>query len=89
MDIPLGFGQVGRPPVLVLVSGYSRVITAVMLPSRRAEDVLAGHWRLLSGWGRVPKALVWDNEAAVGAWRGGKPQLTEAMAGFVAVSVSR
>ncbi|MFI5593642.1 IS21 family transposase [Amycolatopsis sp. NPDC051758] len=81
-DVPLGFGQTGRPPVLVLVSGYSRMITAVMLPSRQSPDLLAGHWRLLSGWGRVPKALVWDNESAIGQWRGGKPQLTEAMNAF-------
>lgn len=82
VDIPLGFGQVGRPPVLVMVSGYSRVIAGRMLPSRQSPDLLAGHWALISGWGRVPKALVWDNEAAVGQWRGGKPQLTEAMNAF-------
>jgi transposase len=81
-DIPLGFGQLGRPPVLVLVSGYSRVITARMLPSRQSPDLLAGHWALISRWGRVPKALVWDNESAVGQWRGGKPVLTEAMNAF-------
>jgi transposase len=81
-DVPLGWGQAGRPPVLVMVSGYSRVIAAVMIPSRRAEDLLAGHWRLISGWGRAPRALVWDNEGAVGSWRGGRPQLTEAMSGF-------
>jgi len=82
VDVPLGFGQAGRPPVLVMVSGYSRVIAAVMIPSRAAPDLLAGHWRLISGWGRVPKALVWDNEGAVGAWRGGRPQLSEAMNSF-------
>jgi transposase len=82
VDVPLGFGQAGRPPVLVMVSGYSRMITAAMLPSRRSADLLAGHWALISGWGRVPKALVWDNESAVGQWRGGKPQLTEAMNAF-------
>jgi transposase len=81
-DVPLGFGQTGRPPVLVLVSGYSRMITAVMLPSRQSPDLLAGQWALISGWGRVPKALVWDNESAVGQWRGGKPQLTELMNAF-------
>lgn len=81
-DVPLGFGQTGRPPVLVVVSGYSRMIAAVMLPSRQSPDLLAGHWRLLSGWARVPKALVWDNESAIGQWRGGKPQLTEAMNAF-------
>ena len=65
-----------------MVSGYSRMIAARMLPSRQSPDLLAGHWALISGWGRVPKALVWDNEAAVGQWRAGKPQLTEAMNAF-------
>jgi transposase len=82
VDIPLGSGQVGRPPVLVMVSGYSRVMTARMLPSRQSEDLLAGHWALISGWGRVPRILVWDNESAVGQWRGGKPQLTASMNAF-------
>jgi transposase len=82
VDIPLGFGQVGRLPVLVMVSGYSRMIAAVMLPSRQSADLLAGHWRLITGWGRVPKALVWDNESAIGSWRGGRPVLTEAMNAF-------
>ena len=53
-----------------------------MIPSRQGEDLLAGHWALLSGWGAVPKVLVWDNESAVGSWRAGRPQLTEAMQGF-------
>jgi len=65
-----------------MVSGYSRIITAVMLPSRQSPDLLAGHWELLRQWGRVPKALVWDNESAVGQWRAGRPQLTEAMNAF-------
>ncbi len=81
-QVPLGWGQAGRPPVLVMVSGYSRMIAAVMIPSRNAADLLAGHWQLISGWGRTPKALVWDNEGAVGSWRAGRPQLTEAMNGF-------
>jgi transposase len=82
VDVPLGSGQVGRPPVLVMVSGYSRVMTARMIPSRQGPDLLAGHWALISGWGRVPRALVWDNESAVGQWRAGRPQLTEAMNAF-------
>jgi transposase len=81
-DVPLGAGQAGRPPVLVMVSGYSRVMTARMIPSRQAPDLLAGHWALLSGLGAVPRSLVWDNESAVGQWRGGRPVLTEAMNGF-------
>jgi transposase len=81
-DVPLGSGQAGRPPVLVMVCGYSRVMTARMIPSRQSPDLLAGHWALISGLGAVPRALVWDNESAVGQWRAGKPVLTEAMNGF-------
>ncbi|MEH1170130.1 IS21 family transposase [Micromonospora sp. CPCC 205539] len=81
-DVTLGFGQVSRPPVLVMVSGYSRWLSAVMIPSRQSPDLLAGHWTLISGWDRTPKALVWDNESAVGQWRAGRPQLTEAMNAF-------
>jgi transposase len=82
VDIPVGYDQLTRPPVLVMVSGYSRIITACMIPSRQSEDLLAAHWALLSGWGAVPRALVWDNESAVGSWREGRPVLTEAMQGF-------
>jgi transposase len=81
-DVPLGFGQVGRPPVLVMVCGYSRWLSATMIPTRQAPDLLDGHWTLLSRLGAAPKALVWDNESAVGQWRGGKPQLTETMNAF-------
>lgn len=81
-DVPVDAGQVARPPVLVLVSGFSRIITARMLPSRQSPDLLAGHWELIRGWGRVPRALVWDNESAVGRWRAGRPELTESMNAF-------
>jgi transposase len=81
-DVPLGFGQVGHPPVLVMVAGYSRIINAVMIPTRQSPDLLAGQWQLLHAWGRVPRILVWDNESAVGQWRAGRPQLTEAMNAF-------
>ncbi len=65
VDIPLGFGHVGRPPVLVIVTGYSRIIAAVMIPTRQSPDLLAGRWELISGWDRVPRVLVWNNESAV------------------------
>jgi transposase len=81
-DVPLGAGQVGRPPVLVMVAGYSRWLSALLLPSRQASDLSAGHWQLLQGLGGVPRALVWDNEAAVGSWRAGRPRLTAEFGGF-------
>lgn len=74
--IPLGAGQAGSPPVLVMVSGYSRWLMARMIPSRAAGDLFAGMWGLLRTLGAVPKTLVWDNEGAVGQWKGGRPQLT-------------
>ncbi|MEU1593102.1 IS21 family transposase [Streptomyces sp. NPDC005708] len=84
VDIPLGYGQAGRPPVLVMVSGYSRMITARMLPSRRTSDLIDGHWRLLTGWQAVPKRLVWDNEAGVG-----KGRLTSEFAAFAGLLATR
>ena len=70
VKVPLGHGQMGSPPVLVMVASFSRFITATMIPSRTTADLLAGHWRLLSGLGAVPGRLVWDNEPGVG--RGAK-----------------
>lgn len=66
-SIPLGAGQVGTPPVLVIVASYSRFLTARMLPSRTSEDLVAGMWSLLADQlGAVPRRLVWDNEAGIG-----------------------
>jgi transposase len=57
-------------------------MTAVLLPSRQAPDLIAGHWLLLQRLGAVPKALVWDNESAVGSWREGRPKLTDQFEAF-------
>jgi transposase len=65
--IPLGGGQVDAPPVLVMVSSFSRFITAAMIPSRQTPDLVAGMWSLLAGqFGAVPRRLLWDNETGVG-----------------------
>lgn len=53
-------------PVLVMVLGFSRFITAMMIPSRQGGDILSGMWALISQLGRVPKTLLWDREAAIG-----------------------
>jgi len=45
---------------------YSRFLTATMIPSRQAGDLLSGMWSLIAGIGRVTKTLVWDREAAIG-----------------------
>jgi transposase len=77
--IPAGFGQergATRLPVLTMVSGYSRWLSAVLVPSRHAADLFAGWWQLIAALGGVPRALVWDGEGAIGRWRAGKPELT-------------
>ena len=52
--LPVGFGQVRtatRLPVLTMVTGYSRWLSAVLIPSRQAEDLFAGWWQLIVGAG--------------------------------------
>ena len=73
--VPLGHGTTvaageSVPPVLVMASGYSRWMLGLMIPSRHAEDLVLGTWRLLQQLGGVPGQLVWDNEGGVGKFRG-------------------
>ena len=76
--IPVGSGQEQVLPVLAMTSGFSKMTAAVMIPSRQGGDILAGMWALVSGWGKVPRALVWDRESAIG----GKGKLTVEAASF-------
>jgi transposase len=79
VSIPVGCGQARRPaqlPVLTMITGYARWLSAVLIPSRCAEDLFAGWWQLIEGLGAVPRALVWDGEGAIGRWRAGRPELT-------------
>ncbi len=83
--IPVGFGQAAMLPVLVMTLTFSRFLTAVMLPSRQAGDLLAGMWQLISQVGAVSKTLVWDREAAIG----GKGKVTAAAAAFAGTLATR
>lgn len=40
--VPLGCGQWGGPPMLVVVASYSRFAGGIMLPARSTGDLLAG-----------------------------------------------
>jgi transposase len=69
ITVPVGCGQVRTAkqlPVLTMVSGYSRWASAVLIPTRNAEDLFAGWWQLISALGAVPRLLVWDGEGAIG-----------------------
>jgi transposase len=84
-EIPAGSGQVRsakRLPVLTMVSGYSRWASALLIPSRSAEDLFAGCWQLISQLGAVPRLLVWDGEGAAGRHRAGRSELTAGCQAF-------
>ena len=83
--LPVGFGQTRtatQMPVLSMITGYARWALALLLPSRRLEDLYAGWWQLLQQLGAVPRVLVWNGEAAVGRWRPRQPELTAACQAF-------
>jgi transposase len=77
--LPVGCGQVRTAtqlPVLTMVTGYSRWLSGLLIPSRSSEDLFAGWWQHLGSLGAVPRVLVWDGEGAVGRWRAGRSELT-------------
>lgn len=76
--IPVGGGQQRILPVLAMTCGYSRITDAMMIPSRKAGDILAGMWEATTGWGACPRTLVWDRESGIG----GTGKLTAEAAGF-------
>jgi transposase len=79
VTLPAGFGQFresAQLPVLTMACGYSRWLSAVLIPSRHAQDLFAGWWQLIERLGAVPRVLVWDGEGAIGRWRGGRSELT-------------
>lgn len=93
VQVPAGFGQVRAAkelPVLTMVCGYSRWASALLVPSRHAEDLFAGWWAEIEALGAVPRTLVWDGEGAIGRWRGRRSELTaecQAFRGTLAASV--
>jgi transposase len=85
IELPVGFGQTRRPaqlPVLTMVTGYSRWLSALLIPTRTAADLFAGWWQLITQLGAVPRVLVWDGEGAIGRWRAGRVELTADCQGF-------
>jgi hypothetical protein len=65
--------------------GFSKFMTATMIPTRQAGDILSGMWSLIHGIGRVTKTLVWDREAAIG----GTGKVTAPAAAFAGTLATR
>lgn len=86
VKIPVGAGQTrsaSQLPVLVMVTGYSRWMSAVLIPSRRAEDLLAGWWQLINELEAVPHSLIWHYEDAIGQETDGAPWITDECRRFI------
>lgn len=85
ITLPIDHGHVRtatKLPVLTMTCGYSRWFSALLIPTRGAEDLFAGWWHLIVGLGAVPRVLVWDGEGAIGRWRHRKVELTQECQGF-------
>lgn len=85
ITLPVDHGQSRTPtklPVLTMSCGYSRWLSARLVPTRGAEDLFAGWWQLIDQLGAVPRVLVWDGEGAVGRWRHRRSELTQDCQGF-------
>lgn len=83
--IPVAPAQERMLPVLVMTLGFSRFMSAQMIPSRQAGDILAGMWSVISALGKVPKTLVWDRESAIG----GTGKVTVPAAAFAGTLATR
>ena len=82
VPIPVGFRQVRKLWTVVGVSGHSRLIGALMVPSRAAHNVLAGMLHVIGEFGAVPPKAVWDQEGCIGRIRQGKQVLTAEFQSF-------
>jgi O-antigen/teichoic acid export membrane protein len=79
IEIPVGFGQTRstlKLPVLTMITGYSRWLSAMLIPSTQPEDLRAGSWELLMSLGAVPRALTWDRDDAFGGSQDGRADVT-------------
>ncbi|MFF8868505.1 IS21 family transposase [Streptomyces sp. NPDC015139] len=83
--VPVAAGQDRILPVLVMTLGFSRYLSAAMIPSRQGGDILSGMWSLISAIGRVTRTLVWDRESAIG----GTGRVTAPAAAFAGTLATR
>jgi hypothetical protein len=67
---------------VVGVSGFARLIGALMVPSRAGHDVLAGMLHVIGEFGAVPRKAVWDQEGCIGRIRQGKQVLSAEFQSF-------
>ena len=80
VEVPVGCGQTRSAtqlPVLTMITGYSRWMSALLIPSTQAQDLFEGWWQLLVELGSAPTSMTWDSETTVGhRTSGGVAELT-------------
>jgi O-antigen/teichoic acid export membrane protein len=84
-QVPVGFGQTRSAkqlPVLTMITGYSHWLSAILMPSARAEDLFAGWWKLIADLGAVPHMLTTRSESSIGWWADGKAHITPECSNF-------
>jgi len=80
VEVPVGSGparSARQLAVVTMITGYSRWLSAMLIPSRHPNDLLTGLWELLEKLGAIPRVLTWDNDGAVSRWREGKVEITD------------
>jgi hypothetical protein len=66
IELPVGFGQARAAkqlPVLTMITGYARHVDGLLIPSRAAQDLFGGWWRLIARLGAVTPLTVASGEA--------------------------
>jgi O-antigen/teichoic acid export membrane protein len=84
-EVPVGFGQTRSAkqlPVLTMITGYSRRLSAILIPSVGAEDLFAGWWKLMADLRAVPHMLTAHSESSIGWWANGKTHITPECSNF-------
>jgi hypothetical protein len=78
-EAPVGFGRIRtakRLPVLTMVTGCSRSLSGLLIPTHAAAGLFAGWWQLICCLGAVPRGAGLGRGGAVGRWRAGRSELT-------------
>src|SRR5215211_1028235 len=79
-------GELGQfdlwQPDTMIPLGHGQQAKLWMIPTRQAHDVLAGHLEVLRQFGALPRRVVWDQEGAIGQWRGGRQAFTAEFQSF-------
>jgi O-antigen/teichoic acid export membrane protein len=78
-EVPVAIGQARSAqqlPVLTMIAGYSRWLSAMLVPSVHTNDLTAGLWQILTTLDAVPKILTWDSQSAACRWTAGEAEST-------------